>query len=111
MFAFSEIHDADNEPAVKQILVFSSEQEKQEYNPETGPNTSSYKLRAVLNGQGRWDGVIRSGRNGQLLLDQKNLGDSWQSAMVSVHVMFNGFITESINKNFRSVLLETKKDE
>lgn len=93
MFVYSEIHDWQNEPAIKQILVFSHVNAKENFEKEierrfkdetnryTGvdpdyltkyrSNMSDsgcgaiYKLKSVLNGKGTFDAMIRCGFNGE----------------------------------------------
>lgn len=78
---FSQIHDWQNDSAVKQILVFPSELLQDEFNKafaerveKDGIEKASdnnigaiYKLRAVLCSTGRYESVIRCGHTGELL--------------------------------------------
>ena len=86
MFVYSEMHAWQNEPAVQQVLVFSSEAMKdafektysiatQKHGPKLVAVLSEnkmgalYKLRAVLRGDGLYDPVIRCGFTGVLLAE------------------------------------------
>ena len=123
MFKHSEIHNLQGEEAVKQILVFPSQLLKDEFEKEfaqrvekDGADKASdsnagaiYKIRAVKNGEDKWDGVVRCGSSGELLFEQKNLGDNWESAMVNIVNMFTGYIQESCKQMFSFVLNESRK--
>lgn len=86
MFVFSEISPWQGDPAVMQMLVFSSQQMKDqfdknysiatdEHDPERVKLVSEnsrgaiYKLRAVLNGKGEYVPVIRCGFTGGHLVE------------------------------------------
>jgi hypothetical protein len=123
MFKHSEIHNWQGEEAVKQILVFPSQLLKDEFEKEfaqrvekDGADKASdsnagaiYKIRAVKNGEDKWDGVVRCGSSGELLFEQKNLGDNWESAMVNIVNMFTGYIQESCNQMFSFTLSKSRK--
>lgn len=81
MFVYSEMHAWQNEPAVQQVLVFSSEAMKDEFEKTYSIATQKhdpklvavvsennmgaiYKLRAILRGDGLYDPVIRCGFTG-----------------------------------------------
>ena len=83
MFVLSKIHAWQNDPAVQQVLVFSSEEMKTKFEetmkqrlaePEVGVEDVSdsdagaiYKLRAVKDSNGSWIPVVRCGFNGKKL--------------------------------------------
>lgn len=86
MFVFSEISPWQGDPAVMQMLVFSSQQMKDEFektysiatqkhDPELLKVVSEnnmgaiYKLRAVLDGEGQYVPVIRCGFTGRHLVE------------------------------------------
>jgi hypothetical protein len=86
MLEFSEIHPAMGEPAVMQLLVFSSQQMKDEFDKTYSIATQKhdpelvkvvlennmgaiYKLRAVLNREGKYIPVIRCGFTGRHLVE------------------------------------------
>lgn len=95
MFVFSEIHDYQDEPAVKQILVFHSQESKERFDGTfkelvdlNGKHIASdtgigaiYKLRAVKNGNDKWDSVIRCGVTGKLLSQRLDLSGQWGPAL------------------------------
>ncbi len=109
MFKFSEIHDWQEEPAVKQILVFPSQQHKDQFEKEfalrvekDGKDKASdsnagaiYKIRAVKNGKDTWDGVVRCGYSGELLFEQVELSETWEVCLFHISNMFIGYISES----------------
>jgi hypothetical protein len=70
MLKFSKVHDVDGDPAVKEILVFSSVMLAVTH---TSP---VYKLRAVLNGNGTWSPIIRCGVTGTLLFANLAVGSA-----------------------------------
>jgi hypothetical protein len=75
MFVFSKMHDWQNDPAVKQILVFPSKETMDNFDVKFAEKIATediesasennlgaiYKLRAVKCGNGMWVGVIRDG--------------------------------------------------
>lgn len=86
MFVFSEIHPWQGDPAVMQVLVFSSQQMKEEFEKTYSIATQKhdpklvevvsennmgaiYKLRAVLDGEGKYVPVIRCGFTGGHLVE------------------------------------------
>lgn len=120
MFTYSEIHDWQGEPAVKQILVFPSQLLKDEFDKEfalrvekDGEKASDsnagaiYKIRAVLNGKGLWDGAVRCGSSGELLFEQCDLGSSWEVALANITNQFTGTINESCKQLFSFVFHKT----
>jgi hypothetical protein len=123
MFKYSEIHNWQGEEDIKQILVFPSQLLKDEFEKEftqrvekDGADKASdsnagaiYKIRAVKNGEDMWDGIVHCGYSGELLFEQKNLGDNWKSAMVNIVNMFSGCIQESCKQMFSFVLNESRK--
>jgi hypothetical protein len=96
MFVFSQVHDWQNDPAVKQILVFSSNEVKDSFdilfatkvaeegieNASENNLGASYKLRAVLaTGEGQWIGVIRDGFCGMHLHESRRMSDTPEAAL------------------------------
>lgn len=99
MFLFSEVHNWQNNEAVKQIRVFTSEFAKNdfdsEYNSATkdGKNTAeietfsdtgngvAYKIRAVLDAYGSWIPLIRCGHTGCVIWESNLTQTTWQEAM------------------------------
>lgn len=86
MFVYSQIHAWQNEPAVQQVLVFSSPMMEGSFEEAYCRATNNrdpvlvakqsdsdmgaiYKLRAVLNSDGKYDPVIRCVFTGVLLAD------------------------------------------
>ena len=86
MIVYSEMHAWQNEPTVQQVLVFSSPMMKGSFeeaycrvtkyrDPVLVAKLSDsdmgaiYKLRAVLNGDGKYKPVIRCGFSGVLLTE------------------------------------------
>ena len=122
MFKFSEIHDWQNNQAIKQILVFPSQLLKDEFEKTfsqrvevVGIDKASdsnagavYKIRVIKNGNNKWDGCVRCGSSGELLIDQENLGDNWESAIVNIVNIFIGNIQESCKQMFSFVLAESR---
>lgn len=123
MFKFSEIHDWQEDPAVKQILVFPSQLLKDEFEKEYALRVEKdgkwaasdsnigaiYKIRAVKNGNDMWDGVVRCGSSGELLFEQCDLGSCWEDALVNITNQFSGIINESCKQLFSFVFEQTKK--
>jgi hypothetical protein len=83
MLIFSEVHDWQGNSAIKQVLVFTSTQERDsfkakfaaevakvgiEYASENGLGVA-FKLRALKTSAGTWAGVIRCGSDGYLQYD------------------------------------------
>jgi hypothetical protein len=124
MFKFSEIHNWQEDPAVKQILVFPSQLLKDEFEKEfairvekDGKDKASdsnagavYKIRAVKNGSGKWDGMVRCGSSGELLFEQVNLADDWDVCLISVTNLFIGNIRESCYQLFNVVLKNSVRE-
>jgi hypothetical protein len=118
MFKYSEIHNYQGEESVKQILVFPSQLLKDEFEKEfaqrvekDGADKASdlnagaiYKICAIKNHHDKWDGYIRCGHSGTVLVDQENIGDNWDFAIASMANIFAGYIKESCNRLFDSVL-------
>lgn len=63
-----------------------------------------YKIRAVKNGKDTWDGIVRCGYSGELLLEQVELSDTWESCLILITNMFTGYITESCDQLFAAVV-------
>lgn len=124
MFVYSQIHNWQNDEAVKQILVFPSQLLKDEFEKTfaervekdgidkvTDSNAGSvYKIRAIKNGNNKWDGCVRCGSSGELLIDKTNLGDNWESAIVNIVNIFNCYIQESCRQMFSFVMNESRKE-
>lgn len=123
MFKFSQIHDWQEDPAVKQILVFPSQLLKDEFEKEfalrvekDGKDKASdsnagavYKIRAVKNGNDTWDGVVRCGSSGELLFEQVELSDNWKSCLIFITNIFTGYISESCNQLYAAVVKDPVK--
>ncbi len=98
MFVYSEIHDWQQETAVKQILVFPNEKVYDLFQKEyalrvekDGPEKASdsnagavYKLKAVLGGDGKYLPVIRCGVTGELLWSGI-CHPSWKTALLEAY--------------------------
>lgn len=81
MFVFSKVHNAQNEEAVKQILVFTDGIQEQLFESrykvavaKQGIATAHYAgrgamlmMRSVLNGEGLWEPCIRCGESGRVI--------------------------------------------
>lgn len=96
MLTFSKPYAWEGDHAVIQVLVFTS-QEMQEaflekYNAPTNPKTiggfpdennlgAVFKMRAVKNGKGRWDAVVRCGFTGALLTERKDVSTTPEKAL------------------------------
>lgn len=95
MISMSEVHDWQGESAVKQILVFPSlvahkafkrqfEQAVKEHGIENASDSgigAMYKIRAVLNSDGMWVGVIRCGVTGVMLQHETAPAEKYQLAL------------------------------
>ncbi len=85
MFVFSEIHNAQNEEAVKQILVFTDSIQEQLFETrykaaveKQGISSAHYAglgamlmIRSVLNGEDQWEPCIRCGESGRAIWSGK----------------------------------------
>lgn len=95
---YSIAHDWQNNPAVKQILVFTDIQDKDDFEREhlekdrDFPYTDSQfedikakgifvKLRAVLNGSGEWIPIIRTA-DGTLIKEFDSHFEIWEDAII-----------------------------
>ena len=117
MFAFSEIHNWQGRPAVKQILVFPSELLKTEFEKtfaerveKDGIDKASdsnagavYKIRAVKNGSGTWDGSVRCGSSGELLLGHPTSQPTYLLCLTLTLNAWQHSLREAINMHFREV--------
>jgi len=118
MFAFSEIHNWQGNPSVKQILVFPSELLKFEFEKtfaerveKDGIKASDsnsgavYKIRAVENLLSFWGGEIRCGSSGDLLLEQNAMADSYVECLNSMNNLLMGYIREAMYDNHKRLKL------
>lgn len=101
MIKLSEVHDWQGDAAVKQILVFpcpaaeaafkalfSKEVEQMGVKDASDTNKgASYKIRAVMNGDGTWSGLVRCGMTGTLLLRETLPAPTWPLAMLEAFNM------------------------
>ena len=113
---FSNIQDWEKDPAVKQMLVFASQEACDRFNaayadPKTPKTVSNfpdenglgaiYKIRAVRNGNGGWDGLVRCGYTGAHLVEVANAGRDSNAAMKTVIVQLAGhFQSEMLHKAY-----------
>jgi hypothetical protein len=82
MLVYGEVHDWEDDPAIKQILVFSCHKAKEFFNNEYQKRLNKankfnihqdtncgaiFKLRAVKNSKGSYNCVIRCGITGHLI--------------------------------------------
>lgn len=95
MMIFSKIHDWQGNDAVKQILVFPSEDAERQFQilfaekvAEHGIEDASdtnlgacYKLRAVKNSDGRYVGLIRCGATGFLIAEDSRSYEGYHTAL------------------------------
>jgi len=110
MFTFSNIHDYENEPAVKQILVYSTAAQKEAYEKqEPFSYLCVYRIRAVLNSNGNWDSVVRCGMTGRLLIDKIDSGKDWESAMINSISYFIEAIESSNRSLYENIKFNLKK--
>jgi hypothetical protein len=106
MFLFSEIHDWQGNPAVKQILVFPTDFLKSEFEKtfakrikRVGIENASdngigavYKIRAVKTGVGSWGGFVRCGSTSRLLLAQDQPKDNALECLADMSDIWFGYI-------------------
>ena len=106
MFASSEIHNWQGNPAVKQILVFPTDFLKSEFEKtfaerveKDGVDKASdsnagaiYKIRAVKNGDGSWTGVVRCGSSGEILMVQDQPKDNALECLADMSYIWFGYI-------------------
>lgn len=99
MITLSEVHDWQGDPAVKQILVFPNQfaqalftnlfvdaVEKDGIEDASDTNLGAmYKIRAVLNSDGMWFGLIRCGVTGGLLLRESAPTEKYQQALLEAY--------------------------
>lgn len=98
MLVFSNPYKWEGDSAVIQILVFTSQEVKddfvEKYNHANRLHTSSdfpaengigavFKIRAVKNGMGKWDAVVRCGFTGGILCERANAALTPQDALVN----------------------------
>lgn len=114
MLLFSDVFKWEGDDAVQQILVFPNvEVQKnfeEKYNdPERKHTTSNYpdendigaiyKLRAVMNNDKRWSGVIRCGFTGRLINESNHLLPTPELALRSaMHLLAVEFATDCAQK-------------
>ena len=99
MIALSEVHDWQGESAVKQILVFPNQfaqalfanrfvdaVEKDGIEGASDSNLGAmYKIRAVLDSDGMWVGLIRCGVTGVMLLRETAPAEKYQLALLEAY--------------------------
>lgn len=132
MLTFSQPRDWEDDPAVKQVLVFPCVEMQvhfeREYNSPNRPQTTSgfpdengigaiYKLRAVKNGMGSWDSVLRCGFTGALLKECADVGaddDGWRAALHGAANLLRYTLEEDLqhfNAQVLNVPLNTKDEQ
>lgn len=96
MIKLSEVHHWQGDAAVRQILVFPSQTAMDAFNIAHADEVKSngvqdasdtnmgamYKIRAVMNGDGTWSGLVRCGVTGYLLQETKLPTPNWALAML-----------------------------
>lgn len=111
----SNVHDWQDDAAVKQILVFATEHRKNEFETAHaklvytfGKEKASdsglgaiYKVRAVKNGDDTWTPTIRDGFDGTLIWESTERYLTWEHAMV---VATTKVMTQNFFENFEEVL-------
>lgn len=99
MFVLSKIHAWQNDPAVQQVLVFSSEEMKVKFEETmkqrlAEPNAkvesvsdsdagAIYKLRAIKNNFGRFISIIRCGFTGKILWESIGTYEHYEDALIN----------------------------
>lgn len=95
MFKFSTVHDWQNDTAVKQVLVFSSNEAKELFysayqgrilldgvsNASDSGIGAVYKLRAVKDNTGKYIPLIRCGFTGKLLWENAEHFENYLDAI------------------------------
>jgi hypothetical protein len=117
MLVFTQAHDWEGDPAVKQVLVFPNQEVAdlfdKAYHGPNRPRTASnfpdengigaiFKLRAVKNGRGSWDAVVRCGFTGAMLAECGDVGNDWKDAINSAGSLLHFNLQHDLLRKFKT---------